>query len=75
MKLIAERDGEVVELGDGFTFESAYDYIEAHDADYDWMEGFDLVLVDGEVRWLFEADCWVGWEHKNGEWISSTVNY
>lgn len=61
MKLVGERDGDVVELGDGFTFESAYEFIlEREEAEnYEFMEGFDLVLVDGETRHYFECDAWI----------------
>jgi len=77
MKLIAERDGAVVVLGEGFTFESAYEFIiEREEAEnFTFMEGFDLVLIDGETRYLFEADCWVGWEFKNGQWVEATVAF
>ncbi len=77
MKLVGERDGEVVELGEGFTFETAYEFIlEREEAEnYGFMEGFDLVLVDGETRYLLEADCWVGWEFKDGQWVEAIVPF
>ena len=61
MILMAERDGEILELGRGFTFETAYDFILEHDNDEEnpWLEGYDLVLNNNGKAWLFEADCWV----------------
>lgn len=60
MKLIAQRDGEVLELGNNFNFETAYDFILEHDNDEEnpWLEGYDLVLSNGTEVWLFEGDCW-----------------
>jgi len=61
MRLIAERDGEVLELGNDFNFETAYEFILEHDNDEEnpWLEGYDLVLINETEAWLFEADCWV----------------
>lgn len=62
MKLTAERDGEVVEIGQNFDFESAYLFILEHDDDPEgnpWMEGFDLILIDDEgKKWAFECESW-----------------
>ena len=60
MRLIAERDGEVLELGNDFNFETAYEFILEHDNDEEnpWLEGYDLILIDGNESWAFEADCW-----------------
>jgi hypothetical protein len=71
MNLIAERDGAVVVLGEGFTFESAYEFIIEREEAENFT--FDLVLIDGETRYLFEVDCWVGWEFKDGQWVETTV--
>ena len=62
MRLIAERDGETLDLGETFNHETAYEFILDHDFDPEhnpWLEGYDLVLIDGDESWLFEADCWV----------------
>ena len=67
MKLVSERDGDVVVISEGFGFESAAEFIGAGE------EKFDYVLVDGEVRYLFEGDRWVGWVFENGEWVEKTV--
>jgi hypothetical protein len=67
MKLVSERDGDVVVLGEGFTFESAADFIGEGE------EGFDYVLIDGGVRYLYEIDYWIGWSFENGEWVQKTV--
>jgi hypothetical protein len=74
MKLVAERNGKTLLIGDGYTFESAYNEIVENDSDCGWHVGYDLVLVDGETRWLFEADCWVAWVFENGEWVEQIVN-
>jgi hypothetical protein len=60
MILTAERDGEVIELGRGFTLETAYEFILERDCDPEnpWLEGYDLVVTDGTESWLLEADCW-----------------
>ena len=60
MILMAERDGEVLELGRGFTFESAYEFILERDIDPEnpWLEGYDLVVTDGVDSWFLESDCW-----------------
>lgn len=60
MILTADRDGEVLELGRGFTFETAYDFILERDSDEEnpYLEGYDLVLSNGDETWVFEADCW-----------------
>ena len=61
MILSAERDGEVLELGRGFTLETAYEFILEHDDDFEnpWLEGYDLILTTDEGQLMFEADCWV----------------
>lgn len=61
MKLTAERGNEVIVLGEEFDFQSAYEFILGHDDDPEhnpWMEGYDLILDDVGIRWLFVADCW-----------------
>ena len=60
MILIADRDGEIIELGLDFTFESAYDFIAENDTDFDkpWLDGFDIILVDGDKRYVFESASW-----------------
>lgn len=61
MKLTAERDGEVIVLGEEFDFESAYQFILEHDDDPEgnpFMEGYDFILDDVGIRWLFEMDSW-----------------
>ena len=62
MKLIASNGDDTIELGSGFTFESAYELILKNDSDPDdapWLPGYDLELIDGDERWAFECDCWV----------------
>ena len=61
MILTAERDGEVLELGRGFTLETAYEFILERDNDEEnpWLEGYDLILTTNEGQLMFEADCWV----------------
>jgi hypothetical protein len=61
MILTAERDGEVLELGRGFTLETAYEFILERDNDEEnpWLEGYDLILTTDEGQLMFEADCWV----------------
>ena len=61
MNLTAERDGEVLELGRGFTLETAYEFILERDNDEEnpWLEGYDLILTTNEGQLMFEADCWV----------------
>ncbi len=63
MRLTAQnaQTGEIVELGSGFTFESAYDFICENDNDpgqTPWLAGFDLILIDGAEHWVLEADAW-----------------
>ncbi len=60
MKLIANNGVETIELGSGFTFESAYELIAKADSDPDapWLPGYDFELVDGDECWLLEAGCW-----------------
>lgn len=70
MKLIGERDGDVVVFGEGFNFDSAVYFIseneflhDYHDDQFDpWMEGYDLILIDGDDRWVYDGDG--GWLEK-----------
>jgi hypothetical protein len=61
MRLIARLRRELLELGNNFNFETAYEFILEHDNDEEnpWLEGYDLVLINETEAWLFEADCWV----------------
>jgi len=62
MKLIATAGTEILELGDNFDSESAYQFILENDSDPEnnpWLEGYDLILIDGDTQYIFEADCWL----------------
>lgn len=60
MKLIADNGDETIELGSGFTFESAYELVAKADSDPDapWLPGYELLLIDGDKGWLLECGCW-----------------
>jgi len=60
MKLIATAGTETLELGDNFDSETAYEFILEHDNDEEnpWLEGYDLILVDGDDQYIFETGCW-----------------
>jgi hypothetical protein len=62
MKLItvSDHDGSVRELANGLNFETAYEFIAENDTDFDnpkWPD-CDLILVDGDEEWIFEAESW-----------------
>jgi len=61
MKLIAERDGEQVELGNNFNFETAYNFVLERDNDPEipFYEGYDILLINNKgEKFILEADCW-----------------
>ena len=53
-------DGSELELGRDFSHTTAYEFIAKNDTDFDnpkWPD-CDLVLVDGDEKWVFEAGAW-----------------
>ena len=59
MNLIAQLNSEVIELGRGFDFETAYDFILEQDNDGEFYPGYDLILIDDNLdAYILEADCW-----------------
>lgn len=64
MKLIAERDGEIIVIGEGYTFESACFFLSELEFDCEYndicpYEGFDFTLVDGETTYFFDGEDFV----------------
>ena len=61
MILTVEGNCGSEELGRGFTFESAYNFLLERDSDPEnpFYEGYDFCLTDNEGnKWFLEADCW-----------------
>jgi hypothetical protein len=59
MNLIAVSPQETLDLGSGFTFETAYDLVFANDTEENpWLPGYEIILVDGEDRYVFATGCW-----------------
>ena len=60
MRLIAQLNSEVTELGQGFDFETAYEFVLEQDCEGDFYLGYDIFLIDDNLEtYILEADCWV----------------
>ena len=59
MILIAQLNSEVIELGRGFDFETAYEFVLEQDCNEDFYPGYDIILIDDNLEsYILEADCW-----------------
>jgi hypothetical protein len=59
MNLIAQLNSDIIELGRGFNFETAYEFILENDSNEDFYPGYDLILIDDNLEsYILEADCW-----------------
>ena len=59
MRLIAQLNSEIIELGQGFDFETAYEFVLEQDCNEDFYPGYDIYLIgDNLETYIFEADCW-----------------
>lgn len=60
MRLIAQLNSEVTELGHGFDFETAYEFVLEQDNEEDFYPGYEIILIDDNLdAYILEADCWV----------------
>ena len=60
MRLIAQLNSEIVQLGQGFSFETAYEFMLEQDCNEDFYPDYDIYLIgDNLETYILEADCWV----------------
>jgi hypothetical protein len=60
MNLIAQLNSEIVQLGQGFDFETAYDFVLEQDCEGDFYPDYEIYLIgDNLETYILEADCWV----------------